>query len=269
MIEIPDKLTTLQQTEFILTAARAWKRFYGWVPRADQLACCLAQMVLETGRERDPARPGAYLWGKYAHNFNWGNIKSREGDGLTHQYYACGEEVSLDEALKLDRESPGLIQIIRRYKWPNGSQRASIMIFPKHPWSRFRAYESAEDGLVGYLRFLVMDRDRYKKAWGQGVLAGDVVKFSTLLGKAGYYTADPARYTRTMVALFGEFLPEVEAILSPLREEQDREQDDKELQVVVTSIWESLRREFGKMPEAMDEGEAHASITPNVPTALS
>lgn len=269
MTEIPDQLTRIPQGEFILTAARAWKRFYGWVPRADQLACCLAQMVLETGRERDPARPGAYLWGKFAHNFNWGNIKSRKGDGLAHQYYACGEEVPLEEALELDRESPGLIQIIRRYKGSNGSPRASIVIFPRHSWCRFRAYGNAEDGMVGYLRFLVMDRDRYKEAWSQGVLAGDVVKFSLLLGKAGYYTADPARYTRTMVALYGEFLPEVEEILNPLREEQNEEQNARDFQVVVASVWESLRREFGTMPEEMPEEEAHASITPNVPTALS
>lgn len=265
--EIPDKLTPLPEREYILTAAKAWRRFYGRGPRVDQLSCCLAQMVLETGRKRKP--DGSYDWGVYAHNYNWGNIKSRPHDGSHWQFYDCGEEVSLKEALHLKAEDPGLIQIRKRYRWGNGSERASIWILAPHPWTRFRAYETAQDGLLDYIDFLVMERTRYLKAWNEGVLMGDPVTFSLELGKAGYYTADPQRYTKTVVSLFEDFQPKVKDVLETpegkaLYAAENEAWIRNAMQVVQLSVLEHLT---GK--DLLPEEDTRESQTSNIGIDLS
>lgn len=257
--ELSDKLTPLPENEYILTAARAWKRFYGKGPGIKQLACCLAQMILEIGRKKDYATE-EYTWGAYCHNYNMGNIKSRKGDGHDYQYYDCGEEVSLAEAYKLDRAKPHLVQIKKIYKWANGSERASIWLSAPHPWCRFRAYSTAEDGLVGYIRFLVMERSRYLTAWNEGVMKGDPVTFSMELGEAGYYTADKDRYTKTVVKLFNEFQTKVKNVLSSpegqaLYSDEDEGFWDAAMDFVAMSVWDHIRE--------LSEDEARGAQTTN------
>lgn len=257
--EYPDKLTPLPENQYILSAARAWKRFYGRGPEVKQLACCLAQMILEVGRKKDYAT-GEYTWGAYCHNYNMGNIKSRDGDGHDFQYYDCGEEVSLAEAYKLDKAKPHLVHIKKIYKWANGSERASIWLKAPHPWCRFRAYETAEEGLVGYIRFLVMERTRYLKAWNDGVMKGDPVTFSMELGHAGYYTADKDRYTKTVVKLFNEFQEKVKNVLATpegraIYEGEDDEFWENAMNVVAASVWDHIRE--------LSEEEARDAQTTN------
>jgi hypothetical protein len=267
--EIPNKLTPLPEWDFIFTAAQAWKRFYGEGPQVGQLACCLAQMILEVGREEQ--KGGSFLWGVHAHNFNVGNIKSKPNDGSHWQFYDCGEEVSLEEATRLDKEMPALVSIKKTYAWPNGAQRASVWFLAPHPWTRFRAYETAEEGLLDYIDFLVMERSRYLTAWNQGVMKGDPVTFSLELGKAGYYTADPTRYTKTVVSLFAEFEVKVKAVLESQKGRQlyDGTQQaafERAMAIVGTSIQDALRGEFEGV-DALDEDEARAAQTANVPVA--
>lgn len=246
-MEIADRLTPIPEREFILIAARAWTKFYGSAPGVAQLSCCLSQMVLETGRERDPKRPGKYLWGKSAHNYNWGNIKHRgERDSFPHlQYYPAGEVI-------------------------DGSH---VMFYPKHAQTRFRAYLSAEDGMRDYIRFLVIERTRYAKAWSLGVLNGDPLRFSRELGLAGYYTAPIPRYTKTLVRLFAEFEEKVAEVLDSeegqaLFEPERRARRERTFALVVARMAELLRESFGEVDE-LDEDDATASITPNVPDALA
>ena len=260
-LEFPDKLTPLPEDEYILSAAKAWKRFYGRGPQVPQLSCCLAQMILEVGRKMSAS--GSYVWGAYSHNYNMGNIKSRDGDGQDFQFYACGEEISLKEAQRLQKETPGLIQIKKAYG-PDSSQRARVWILPKHSWTRFRAYSTPEEGLVGYMRFLVMERTRYIKAWTEGVMKGDPVKFSMELHKAGYYTADPLRYTKTVVKLFEEFQSKVKAVLeSPeglaLYSDELEAQRVEAMNIVALSIQQYLQGE-----DALAEEDAREAQEPNV-----
>lgn len=271
--EIPDQLTPVPEDEFILTTARAWKRFYGAGPKLAPLACCLSQMVLEVGRAPDPKVKGKYLWGKYSHNRNVGNLKSREGDGSSWQFYPCGEEVSLAQAQKLQAAHPKLITIKKIYNWPNGAKRASIWILPKHEWARFRAYDSLEEGLLDYIDFLVMERDRYLDAWNKGVLQGDPVQFSLLLGKAGYYTADPGAYTKTVVSLFNEFAPKVRAVLESaegqaIYADEKKRAMDQVLQIVALNTSQAIQDAFGVDPDSiqpLDEDEARLAQAANVP----
>jgi hypothetical protein len=267
--EIANRITPLPEREFILTAAKAWKRFYGRGPKGAQLACCLAQMILEIGRKKDPST-GQYTWGAYCHNFNMGNIKSRPNDGSHWQYYDCGEEVSLKEAQRLVAKDPALVEIRKQYKWSNGTERASIWLKAPHPWCRFRAYETAEDGLVDYIDFLVSERVRYLTAWNEGVLKGDPVTFSKELGKAGYYTADVDRYTKTVVALFTEFEGKVKGVLeSPEGREIYEAEDDLETQramdFIGVSVQMSIASDYESL-ESLDEEDARMSQNPNVST---
>jgi len=271
--EIPDKLTPLPENDFILTAAQAWKRFYGKGPEVRQLACCLAQMILEVGRQKHP--DGTYTWGRFCHNYNVGNIKSRPNDGSHWQYYDCGEEVSLKEAQHLIAKDPSLVSIKKQYTWGNGSQRASIWILAPHPWCRFRAYETAVDGVLDYIDFLVTERTRYLTAWNEGVLKGDPVTFSMELGKAGYYTADPQRYTKTVVVLFREFEDKVKFVLEgsegqKIFETENEAERQRILALSGLAVQQAFTSYFSNAADfdGLDEDEARICQTPNVPTSV-
>lgn len=240
--EIPDRLTPIPEREYILALAWTWTRFYGQGPLSKQLACCLSQMVLETGRKPDPDRRGEFLWGVYAHNYNWGNIKHTGGDLARHwQFYRCAEIIK-------------------------GKQ---VWFDPPHPQTRFRAYEKADDGMMDYIRFLAMDRERYLKAWVEGVLGGEPVVFARELGRAGYYTASIARYTRTVVRLFMEFQGKVAEVLSSrdangIYASADEAHRERIMRLVGATVWDSYRGEFGDSEEELPEDEAREAITPNV-----
>lgn len=73
---------------------------------------------------------------------------------------------------------------------------------PPSRGSTFRAFESLDEGAAWYLNSL---HTRFAHAW-PAVIAGDPTAYSLALAESHYYTANPAQYTRTMVALFNEFL---------------------------------------------------------------
>jgi len=209
--EIPDKVTPVPQDEFISNAVKAWTTLFGAAPKPEQLACCLAQMVLESGRTLVSSNPRKFVWGKAAHNFNFGNIKSSAA--YSWQYYECGEEVTLADAQK--EAATGLVVILKTYKRSikgKSVDMASVTVKPKHPWSKFAAYESAYEGIMAYMT-LISKRSRYLNAWNLGVLAGNPSEFSHQLKLAGYYTATEDKYTPGVVSLFNEFTPLVRAVL--------------------------------------------------------
>jgi len=73
---------------------------------------------------------------------------------------------------------------------------------PPSVGSTFRAFASLAEGADFYLGLLFT---RFQRAW-PAVLAGDPERYSLALAELGYYSANPTLYTRTMVALFNEFL---------------------------------------------------------------
>ena len=72
---------------------------------------------------------------------------------------------------------------------------------PDNPACCFRAFPTLDAGALDYLQTL---HRRFQSAW-PAVVAGDPARFSHLLKRSRYYTADEAQYTKTLVALFREF----------------------------------------------------------------
>jgi hypothetical protein len=64
---------------------------------------------------------------------------------------------------------------------------------------KYRAYPTLEEGVKDYLNFL--SSGRYTKAW-QHIVHPDPASFSKALKEAGYYTANEAPYTKSLVSLF-------------------------------------------------------------------
>ena len=64
---------------------------------------------------------------------------------------------------------------------------------------KYRAYPNLEAGVRDYINLL--STGRYTKAW-QHILNPDPASFSKALKEAGYYTANEAPYTKTLVSLF-------------------------------------------------------------------
>lgn len=100
--------------------------------------------------------------GERMFNFNFGGIKGAGPTGLTARYGTT--EV-------LEGESTKIVD-------------------------GFRAYRSATEGAMDYLKLL---EGRYSSAVDEAQ-RGDVAGFSTALKRSGYYTADVADYTRAMQA---------------------------------------------------------------------
>lgn len=97
--------------------------------------------------------------GTGSYNYNVGNIKAVDREGVKYQQLKTWE---LENGKRVDRREP------------------------------FVSYDSLDDGLLDYVRFL----DK------RGILdvadSGDVDAFNAALKKAGYYTADQEKYGRIM-----------------------------------------------------------------------
>jgi hypothetical protein len=75
----------------------------------------------------------------------------------------------------------------------------------EHPWSRFLAFETPEDGLSDYVLFLAT-RERYRAAWHL-IMAGDADGAARALGHAGYYTAPIDTYAHGVASIATSLLP--------------------------------------------------------------
>lgn len=229
---IDDKITALSEEDMILSLAWAWKRYYGTGPDLAPFACCLAQMALETGRM------------KYCHCWNVGNIKKIHAtrhtadDGHDWCMFRCSEILGGKE------------------HWFD----------PPHPQTHFRAYDTAIDGMLGYLKFLV-ERARYAKAWSQ-VLAGNPEQFSKELSKAGYYTASEPVYTRNVIRLFKEFSRKSALVLDSEKglevyAGENEIERNRVLELANLTAMQSVRGELDD-DDGIDEDVMRESITSNL-----
>src|SRR5690606_38735316 len=183
---LPDEVKTLEEAEAAYALRKAWHRVYGNYPSDKSLAILWAKSALETGR-----------W-KFIHCYNFGNIKKKwpskysPDDGHFFCMYRCGEVLN------------GKHQIFE----------------PPHPQTHFRGYKTVEDGAEDYLCF-VSQQTRYEKAWDKLKL-GNPTEYSYALYEAGYYTANPERYTAGVVRLFDEFMKRKDELLSWGHEEDTK-----------------------------------------------
>lgn len=145
-----------------------------------------SQIAIETGMRSCP-------------NFCVAGEKSRPNNGATHwQYFATRENFdagTLRRAQSLATEcgapAPKLLGTIER-KEPL-EPLASIMLYPKHPWCCFVAFESLDAAMSHHFEML---RAKFSKGL-DALLTGDPAKFADGLrhGKYGsYFTATNAEY---------------------------------------------------------------------------
>lgn len=186
--ELSDALTPITRTDLLRGLVEAWGHLFGTEAKKESICILGSQWCLETGN------------GKSMHCWNLGNVKSSEGDGHDFTFFGCGEELSLSVA-KLAAQASPLVTIKRVYLM-GSTQMASVWIDPKHPWCRFRAFQSISEGAIDYISLL---SKRFKQAW-PAVLSGDPALFSHYLHQEHYYTADEGSYTAGLVSLFHTLL---------------------------------------------------------------
>lgn len=182
--ELPDVLTPVTRTDILRGLVEAWGHLFGTEAKKESICILGAQWCLETGN------------GKSMHCNNLGNVKSSEGDGHDFTFFGCGEELTLGVAQHAVQKSP-LVTIKRTYL-VGSTQMASVWVEPKHPWCRFRAFRSLDEGAIDYISLL---NKRFKKSWA-AVISGDPAQFSLKLHEQHYYTADVGSYTAGLVSLF-------------------------------------------------------------------
>jgi len=183
-IELPDKLTPLTKVDLIEALWMGHLAYFGAPPSKECLWIVAAQVILETGL-------------KYCHNYNLGNVKSKDGDGFDYQFFGCGEEVSLATANAWKAKDPSLVKIKRIYQ-VNGKDRASVWVDPPHWVSRFRAFHTAEEGALDHVALLAR---RFPYAL-EAAKRKDIRGYAHALKQAGYYTADEGQYTATIVGSY-------------------------------------------------------------------
>lgn len=129
------------------------------------------------------------------HNWNLGNIKSHPGDGQHWQYFACGEEIDASKLKSVQALGPGLVDVKKRYL-KGGKPWVSIWLRvpsdPKvapHPWTKFAAFETIDDGLARQFTYLRTHPDVLA-----ALQTGDPDTYNAALCKAEYFTANEAQY---------------------------------------------------------------------------
>jgi hypothetical protein len=114
------------------------------------------------------------------HNYNFGNAKARP-EYPTITQFRCSEVI-------------------------DGVER---FFDPPDPQCNFRAYATASEGALDYLKVL-----HSQSHWWQGLQTGDPSAFvDGLATPPKYFTADPPKYKRALTALFEQFHPLVTALL--------------------------------------------------------
>ena len=133
----------------------------------------------------------------FCKNFNFGNVKaSNSYDGYV-QYYKASEII-------------------------NGKE---VFFYPPHPQTRFRAFLSASDGAFDYILFL--QNKRYAIAVTH-LKNGDVIRYTTALSAAGYFTASLTKYLKIMQSLYNKTIKVAPSYLSEYDERKvvDNTADD-------------------------------------------
>src|SRR6266581_3138880 len=151
----------MTELETVQILHSAWATLFNNEPSINSMAVLFAQWCLEVG-----------IGAKYAKCYNFGNIKSSPNDGLYWTNFRCNEIISGKEI------------------WFN----------PPEDACKFRAFKTANDGAVNYLKFL-SGRKSYANAWSQ-VIAGNPSEYSHQLKLNYYYSASEILYTNGVVSLF-------------------------------------------------------------------
>jgi hypothetical protein len=181
-MELTSIITVVSRESMLEALWKSYQSYFGSTPKRESIWILVTQWALETG------------WGNSMHCFNIGNVKSREGDGYDHQFYACNEILDRSIAESHVKKDPSHTKITSYIK----NDKAIIWYYPPHPECRFRAFHTLLEGTTDYIGLL---NQRFCKAWPY-VISGDIIGFSHQLKLQGYYTADEAKYTNGMKSVY-------------------------------------------------------------------
>lgn len=185
--ELPAISSNMQLADVAAVFARYWP---GGTPKREALALVLAQSALETGR-----------WDKMV-DWNFGGVKS-QSTRIDHTYFwtaECVAEASGQDVIRKSTDQAPAKLAKDQSKCKPGQLRISVG--PKHPWARFRAFESAEAGARDYLGFL----STRTKAWEVANTTADAKAFVAALKKSGYFTGPEDVYFANVSSMQREFL---------------------------------------------------------------
>lgn len=177
-----DVKTPATKEEIFVALWAAWIQLFNEVPKRESILILMSQWALETG------------WGRYMHCFNFGNVKSYEGDSYDYCYFACNEILKKAVAEKYVANNPATAKITQ-YR---NDGTAIIWFYPDHSGCRFRAFHTILEGALDHISIV---SKRFAKSW-PAVLAGDPKQYSHMLRQQGYYTADESTYTATLTSVF-------------------------------------------------------------------
>jgi hypothetical protein len=177
----------------------SWAKYLKKQPSRESLAVLLAQSALETGH-----------W-KTSYCFNLGNQKASTTWSRDFCFYPADEIVSTGQAaqayaLRAPRTDGVAGHDVELTTLKSG--QVQVTLYPDHPWCRFRAFTTLQDGADDYFTLLV---GRFKAAW-PAVEAGDPEQFVRKLREAGYFTASVERYLPPVLSLFKKY---VKALAQP------------------------------------------------------
>lgn len=161
---LPPQKNPLPELDIVKALKSAWTTTLNSEPSIDSLAVLFSQIILENGPNL-----------KYCKNYNCGNIKSLPNDGRCWTAFRCNE----------------IINKVNQY------------FDPPNPICNFRAFKTADEGFVDYIKFLAQKKN-YAKAWEQ-VLKGDPAEYVHQLKLAMYFTAKEEDYLKGVVSICNQF----------------------------------------------------------------
>ena len=204
----------------VAKAFKAASLSLGIDPNPGFVAVLMAQSGLETGH-----------W-KIMYNFNFGNVKASDqwikdgGDYTYYNYAAPHAKAPVSENLTPRQVSIALGSAKPRVddpKFPDmevgptrNDGRVTCWFWPDHIQTRFRAFETLEEGAVAYLSKLT---GRYSDAL-DAALDNRVSAYVELLHSKGYFTAGLEGYRRAVCKLFNRYLPCAEGVFDMSEESE-------------------------------------------------
>ncbi len=187
--ELPDKITPIALKDIWNALLLRWETL-GVNPTRSAVELKLAHIHLEIG---SPSKDGVPQFGA-AHNYNLGNVKSYTGDNRSWQYFACGEEVQVWQLDSIRKVSPSPDLVVVKSQYKRGDETwASVWLKPKHPWTKFAAFDDLIGGVETQFAYL-----RKRPNVLAALMSGSPEVYNDALAAAHYYTAGKAMYLDTL-----------------------------------------------------------------------
>lgn len=181
MSELAATKTPIQAHQLDAALTHAWLDKLGSIPPTNAIELLMSQSALETG-----------AWASCV-AFNLGNAKSNGTSG-DWCFFTTWEIVTPAQANAIEAASTAAAPAHK-------VSDTKVVLQPRHPGCRFRAFTDLATAARWYLDFLA---SHYAAAW-PAVLAGDPFAFVHALKAHGYFTADEKAYISGVCRFFDEY----------------------------------------------------------------